>query len=368
VPGFSLLLIDADRAIRDAVTQGLTVANLSAEVEERHGEADAVLALEQQRYDCLIVDDPTGDPERVRRLRAAAAEVPILAICERDDLIAPLIAAGALDALPHSDLTPLRLARRVQFALRVGAAEAVSKQVAAQLHAERLLLEHAVAGRDELMAVVSHDLRNPLSAIALAIDELGVDDLDPPARARYVAAVRRALGRANRLITDLLDVAKIDAGRLVIEPSLIDLGTLVDQVARDYELQASGAKVKLTVVRPQEKLTVQADRERLLQAMSNLVANALNHGRQGGAVELGVEALPDAKGRRLWVGDRGPGIPADALPHVFDRYWQARRQRRGGAGLGLAIVRGIADAHGGRVFAVNREHGGARFVIELPNP
>jgi signal transduction histidine kinase len=227
-------------------------------------------------------------------------------------------------------------------------------------------LERAAHSREEILAIVSHDLRNPLNAVSVAIDELADPDLDQPTRTRYVTAIRRAVGRADRLIRDLLDVSRIEAGKLSLETRPVSARALLEQAAREHEVLARDAdmSIKVSIGETVGDVKMLADRDRVLQAIGNLIGNALRYARGKGDVELSIELV--GKAVRLCVADRGPGIPDDALPHIFDHYWQAHRQRRAGAGLGLSIVQGIAIAHGGTIQAENREGGGARFSLCLP--
>jgi signal transduction histidine kinase len=224
----------------------------------------------------------------------------------------------------------------------------------------------AARQREELLAIVSHDLRNPLNAISIAVDELASGDLEPGTRAQYLAAIRRSILRANRLISDLLDAGRIEAGRLVIEARPIAVKALLEHTARELEVLARDAGCSLVVEVAGGVDRALADRDRVGQALGNLVSNACRHARRSGAITL--YARPDDDGRiRVGVADRGPGVPAEVLPRVFDRYYQADRQGRAGAGLGLAIVKGIAEAHGGKAWAANRDGGGADFCISLPS-
>jgi PAS domain S-box-containing protein len=223
-------------------------------------------------------------------------------------------------------------------------------------------LGRAVRVREDVLAVVSHDLRNPIHAVGVAIDELADPALDAGERARYVGAVRRTLKRADRLIQDLLDASRIEAGILVVEPQVANVRALLEQAAREHEVLVAEAGMDIVVRCGGDRVLV--DRDRVLQALGNLIGNALRHARGHGPIELGA----DRDGDRVWisVADRGPGIPADVLPHVFDRFYQADRTRRAGAGLGLAIARGIIVAHGGTIEACNREGGGAELRFTVP--
>lgn len=234
----------------------------------------------------------------------------------------------------------------------------ITSEVTARSAAERSARAHR-----DVLAIVSHDLRGPLSAINVALDGLADDQVTGADRARYVASVQRSVERANRLIRDLLTADQIEAGTLRVERQPVLVKSLLEQAARDHELVAKQAGMQIVTDVATEARQVLADREHLLQALANLITNSLRHARGSGPIELAARA--EAGAIALMVRDHGPGIPEEARPHIFDRYWQGR-DRRGGAGLGLAIVRGIAQSHGGQVTVSTTEGGGATFTLTVP--
>ena len=256
--------------------------------------------------------------------------------------------------------------------LRIGASPLITDRATAMLVIDdvtaevsaRRGAERAAKAREEVLAIVSHDLRGPLSAIGIALDGLRDPALDGASRERYVAAVQRSVGRAERLIRDLLLAQQLEAGGVRVEPRSIPVRTMLEQVARDHEVVANTEGVRVVIECAADADRVWADRERLSQVFANLFDNAFRHARGTKSIELGA-CLDPGGSVRLTVRDHGPGVAADALPHVFDRFWQGRT-RRGGAGLGLAIVRGIAQAHGGEATVHNHPDGGAEFAITLP--
>lgn len=211
--------------------------------------------------------------------------------------------------------------------------------------------------------VVSHDLRGPLSAIQVALDGLVDPEASQDERVRYSAAVTRSVQRADRLVRDLMVAAQLEAGTLRMEWSRASVRTLLEQAVRDNELLAAGAKMAV-VLGPVEDCELRLDRERMLQALANLVQNALRHGK--GTKEIILAARKVDGHVEISTRDRGPGIPADELPRLFEAFWQGKEGGRGSAGLGLSIVRGIARAHGGEARAGQAEGGGAELVISLP--
>ena len=228
-------------------------------------------------------------------------------------------------------------------------------------------LARAVASRDEMLAIVSHDLRNPLHAVTLALDELASPDLNADLRSRYVAAIRRSMTRAEQLIRDLLDVSRIDAEGLILERRPMSVRDVLDGTIRDQSmlLQEAHMEPLITVDAEVAKLLVEIDPQRTGQALGNIVSNAIKYARGTTSIDLSARQVAN-HGVELIIADRGPGIAPENLPHVFDRFYQAETRRRAGAGLGLTIARGIARAHGGDLTAHIRDGGGAEFRYRLP--
>ena len=225
-------------------------------------------------------------------------------------------------------------------------------------------LRRAIGQREDVVSIVSHDLRNPLGVVLAASDLLLDLPLDEDERRQQAEIIQRSGKRMQNLIEDLLDVARIEAGAFVVRPSLEDLGPIVEEARVLFADQAEHGGIELRVEALAVYLRARVDRDRLLQALANLLDNALRATPEGGSVVVGVHEDEDAVS--LTVSDTGPGIEASLLEHLFERFSRAKSERGGGAGLGLAIVKGVADAHGGQV-AVRTELGvGTTFEIRLP--
>jgi signal transduction histidine kinase len=211
---------------------------------------------------------------------------------------------------------------------------------------------------------VAHDLRNPLSLILMEARLLGSNWQGPERRKRQPAEViEDAASRMNILIQDLLDVTSIEAGHLTVEKVRLAGAQIVSAAVDGHRALASSRSIELRLDMPQEVPDVLADRDRLLQVFDNLIGNAVKFTPPGGCITVGA-ALRDTD-VLLWVGDTGSGIAIGDHPHVFDRFYQARVARRSGAGLGLAIVRGIVEAHGGRVWVESTPGRGSTFFFTV---
>jgi signal transduction histidine kinase len=221
---------------------------------------------------------------------------------------------------------------------------------------------------DTVLSIVSHDLRSPLSAISVGIDALADPALDRATRERYLAAMRRSVGRAERFLADLSDVGRVAAGSLAIEPALISIEPVLQRAAREHETAAHETGNWIVVEAEDDIRPVNADADRLLQALDKLLVNAMRHARGSGAVTLRAENWHASNGDtvRLWVIDHGPGVPEGEIDSILDRFWRGERVRGKGAGLGLPLVKGIAEAHGGAMYVESRPGDGARFCLELP--
>jgi PAS domain S-box-containing protein len=248
-------------------------------------------------------------------------------------------------------------------------AEELAARAATAIENARLYREAQAAARyrENVLAVVSHDLRSPLGAIMMSAEalELTLPDEVPPTVRRALATIHRASHQMERLIGDLLDTASIHAGRLSIEPQSTNAFELLCEAIDSHEPMAREAGVRLgRDFEATREAVVLCDRERILQALSNLLGNAIKFTDPGGSVRLTAHIAEDEA--RFSVSDTGTGISNHELEHVFQPYWTRERQRRHGVGLGLYITKGIIEAHGGHI-AFDTELGvGTVFRFTLP--
>lgn len=226
--------------------------------------------------------------------------------------------------------------------------------------------ENAVQTRDAVVSIVSHDLRNPLMAIlgsAELLLELIKDDEKGVLRSQ-VATLKHAADTMNRLVRDLLDVTRLEAGPLPLVRRRIDILKVCDEVVGMFQAVVRARGLSVTCHAPKEVPPILGDHDRLAQAFSNLVGNAVKFTPDGGEVRVVVEAQPAVL--RVCVYDTGPGIPADQVSRLFDRFWQASRADARGLGLGLYIVKAIVEGHGGTVTVESAENKGSVFCVTLP--
>jgi two-component system phosphate regulon sensor histidine kinase PhoR len=221
--------------------------------------------------------------------------------------------------------------------------------------------------REDFVANVSHELRTPLSLIKGYVETLldGARN-DPQIAERFLKIIERNAERLDLLIQDLLTISALESGRMKLDLQLVELRPLVEKVFTDLNAKAVNKNVRLVNDLPE--LTASADANRLDQVLANLVDNAIKYGRAEGSVTVGGKRLDDGK-LEIFVQDDGPGIPAESLDRVFERFYRvdkARSRDQGGTGLGLSIVKHIAQAHGGEVWATSEPGNGATFFFTLP--
>lgn len=225
----------------------------------------------------------------------------------------------------------------------------------------------ATRARDETLAIVSHDLRNPVHTITMASSlllDLAPESGDRRSGRKHLSMIRRAAELANRLIGDLLDAARIEAGQLSIHLTPEDVDALVTETVETHAVLASARGMTVVAELPEDLPPAVADRERILQVFANLIGNAIKFGREDSAVT--VTATADAEWVTFSVSDSGPGIAAEDLGRLFDRFWQANRAQNVGAGLGLFVAKGIVEAHGGRIWVDTRLGEWSTFYFTLP--
>ena len=329
---------------------------------EHHPTAEALRSGETQVVD--VVDDAF--------LRSVARDGTHLALLRQlaptSIIIVPLAARGRtlgslLLATTH-DSDRRYTDRDVAIANEVGRRAALAVDHALLYQAA----ERAGRARAEMVAVVSHDLKNPLATIQMAVsfllEDLVPDDAAHQLEREQLHAIHRSAERMYRLIHDLLDVAAIEAGQLAVKRSPLAVDVLVTDALELLRPLATAKRITLAADVSSGLPAVAADRERVLQVFSNLGGNALKFTPEDGRVEIGV-TVRDAV-VEFGVRDTGPGIASEDLPHIFDRFWQVKKTARAGVGLGLAIAKGIIEAHGGGIRVESAPGRGSCFTFTLP--
>jgi signal transduction histidine kinase/CheY-like chemotaxis protein len=223
--------------------------------------------------------------------------------------------------------------------------------------------QRATRARDRILAVVAHDLRNPLSTIRMAADLLLEGAGEAPER-RHLEIVRRSTLRMDEMIQDLMEVSRIEGGKLSLQRRPERVAALVAEAASMLAPLAAARGIALETDLEEGLPAVMADAPRLLQVISNLVGNAVKFTERGGSIRI---ACAGAEGQvRFAVADTGRGIPPDELAHVFGTFWQASPDDRRGIGLGLSIARGIVEGHGGRIWVESEPGRGSTFHFTIP--
>jgi signal transduction histidine kinase len=324
------------------------------------GETDESL---NDRFDLCVVDGPSLDRlwEQVhdRKQREQPVFLPVLLVTSRPDV--KMITRQVWRSVDELLVTPIErpeLRARMQILLR-----ARSLSLLLQQRAEEA--ERATRTRDEVLAMVAHDLRNPLNVVLTSGTFLleTLEELEPRA-GEQLRLVQRAARQMNRLIQDLLEVAGMEAGNISVEPQQESVDGLLRSACHTMQQLADAKRIELACDPGRDVPAVSADRDRIDQVLGNLIANAVRFTPEGGRVR--VRAERDGEQVRFSVADTGEGIDPADLPHVFDRFWQAKRSRQGGAGLGLAIARGIVAAHGGDMWVESDQGTGSTFFFTLP--
>jgi PAS domain S-box-containing protein len=256
----------------------------------------------------------------------------------------------------HRRFGPVDLA----FAEEVCRRAAISMENA-QLYAES---QRANRAREELLAIVSHDLRNPLNSIVASAGMLQRAAPSPELAKRPIQIILSAAGRMERLISDLLDFAQINAGQLVVAQQTFEARSVVHDSLEMFKPLAAEKQVRLVSDVREEGLQLYCDRGRVLQILSNLLGNAIKFTPAAGSVTVRAERA----GRELTfaVSDTGPGISEEQFAHIWDRFWSVKKPQITGVGLGLSIAKGLVEAHGGRIWAESTVGAGSTFYFTLP--
>ncbi|KYG00720.1 histidine kinase, partial [Sorangium cellulosum] len=227
--------------------------------------------------------------------------------------------------------------------------------------------QRAIRAREELVAVVSHDLKSPLATIVMNTSLLRrkLPSSDEAAELRRpVERIQKSADRMNRLIRDLLDLARLEGGHISVQPVPHDVAVLLGDALELLREEAAEKSLRLELGVELGVERALCDRERILQVIANLVGNAIKFTPAGG--EVAIRAEPWGREVRVSVRDTGPGIPEDQRARIFERYWQAKETAHKGTGLGLSIAKALVEVHGGRIWVESKVGEGSTFFFTLP--
>lgn len=371
-PPFRVIIIDDDEIDRMAARRVLEQLPLRVSIEEFGSGETGLERLLLGDVDCVLLDYSLpgfSGFEVLARLDAAKVDVPVIMMTGVDgdeQLIVEALRNGAYDYLSKSKLQVATLWSKIRAVRRLHGARSQIRAAQIKLHTTIAQLRQAVAARDSVLAVVSHDLRGPLNNIQLSLALLEAED--PTARRMAIDSIGRAVSRSNRLISDLLDVSQFEGGRIELQLGLIDARALVHSAVAEVATLAERSGNELILEIDEGLGPIEGDRERLIQVLDNLLRNALKYGPDASEIRVRVSVCSDNPSHAEFsVCDRGPGIDERDRGQVFERFWQAdTRAKSMGSGLGLAIAKSIVEAHGGQIAVDQAVDGGARFYFTLP--
>jgi PAS domain S-box-containing protein len=264
---------------------------------------------------------------------------------------------------------PLIARGRIIAVLSIVSSRADRRYASLALDNARLyeVAQRAILTRERVLGIVAHDLRNPLGTIIMqaSILRMGIGEQHGQSSTAAGERIERAATRMNRIIQDLLDVTRLEAGDdLTVEPARVSARQIITESVEAQKQLATSASLELVLDVTEDLPDIWADRDRLLQVFENLIGNAVKFTEPGGRIVVGGSAR--GKEVLFWVKDTGSGIAAENLPFVFERHWQAQDKAARGAGLGLPIVKGIVEGHGGRVWVESTPGAGSTFFFTIP--
>ncbi len=335
---------------------------------------EALVELERGQYDVVLLDYRLGAHDGLELLREAirrGCRIPTIVLTGQSDreVDEAALRAGAVDYLVKAQLTPDLLDRAIRYALERRAAENRERELARE-QAARAEAEAANRARQELIAVLSHDLKNPLTAIKGQAQMLQRrlargQTIDPERLAASLRSIEAAVAGASMLVGDLLDAVRLEAGQpLDLQPGPVDLVDLARRAVAAQEQTTEAHRFRFEA--PPHPIEGVWDGERLERVLANLLSNAVKYSPAGG--EITVRVWQEGDTALVMVRDQGVGIPAADLPRIFERYHRAGNVvgKIAGTGLGLAGAKQIVAQHGGMLTVESREGVGSTFTVRLP--
>ena len=368
---------------RDGEATRLVLARAALQCKVCVDASETAAEIERGAAALVLSDAMLGSPHVEAILRVLASQphwsdLPVVLLCppnSSSDSVAQAMSAFTNVTVLERPASARTLLSAVQAALRARKRQYETRQQLAALksaeeglRAREAQLREADRRKDEFLAMLAHELRNPLAPIRNVGELLGRGAAGQPQLQQMAGMLRRQIAHLTRIVDDLLDVSRITQGRIALQRETVDLGSIVADACESAQPLMSARRHAVRVSGPAQPVYVDGDKARLVQCVSNLLTNAAKYTDEGGRIEVAIATADGAA--CISVADTGVGITPELLPRIFDLFVQSDRsldRSQGGLGIGLSIVRRLIDMHGGRVGVGSAGPGrGSRFEIHLP--
>nr|MBU1327571.1 hybrid sensor histidine kinase/response regulator [Candidatus Omnitrophota bacterium] len=338
---------------------------------------DGLLTLEKHSFDIMLLDynlPKKSGLETLREIKAKNIEMPIVMITGQGDeqVAVTLIKEGAFDYLPkrdgYEDSIPLMIRKTIaEFRAKLER-ENLQKEIALkkeELEKTNAKLMELDKMKSDFVANVVHELRTPLTIIRGNLDNIdkGFAGEVQPQQKDILGDIFRVINRLSRLVNDLLDISKIESGKMELNKESLDIVTLAGEAVKTFEVLAGSKKIGLIKEFPNKAVTVNADKDKLTQVFINLMGNAIKFTDKGNVV---VRIIDLQKEAQVEIQDTGSGIPLDQVDKIFDKFVRVVAEKKEGTGLGLPIAKDIIVLHKGRIRVESESGKGSRFIFVIP--
>jgi len=362
----SILLIEDNPIDAALLERELQKANFTVDLKTIDNSKDFEAALRERAWDAIFSDfniPSFGAIEALKILKQRNLSIPFIVISGAigEEAAIELVRSGADEFVSKANLN-----RLVSTLLKVvREAELKDREIKAREQTEKMIRE-----REKMLAIVTHDLKSPLSGVKLNLEVLQrtlkthlPSEIEQKS-SEYIRRMRTSLDRAFNLISDILDFSRIEDGSFSLRPEIHDACEVIKALGEEFHAHANNKSITLDLKIPETSMTGYFDRKRISQVLANLLGNALKFTPVGGNVELGLSiAKSDFT---FYIKDSGPGITTFDKPHIFKRFFQAKDLSHLGSGLGLFIAKTIVDSHGGKIWVESQEGNGATFFFSIP--
>lgn len=338
---------------------------------------EALLRLEKDVYNIVLLDynlPKKGGLEILEEIKHKNIEVPVIMVTGQGDEIiaAQLIKEGALDYLPkresYEDAVPFMIRKTIAESKAKLEREKLQKEIVLrkeELEKINSQLRELDRMKSDFVANVAHELRAPLAIIKGSLDNIdkGFAGEVQPKQKEILGDVFKVMNRLSRLISDLLDLSKIESGKMELNRESLDIVMLAGEIVKTFETLAGSKKISLVREFPDKPVMVNADKDKLTQVFINLMDNAVKFTDKGNVIVRIVDMQGEV---RVEIQDTGPGIPKDQADKIFDKFIRVVAEKKEGTGLGLPIAKDIIALHKGRIRIESESGKGSRFIFTLP--